>query len=221
MAPTPNFRSASDCWWVYIVLTRARTYYTGAAIDPDARFAKHVAGTGAKYLRGRRPLRIVYREKCASKSAALRREAEIKRMTRKQKEQLIMTQATTPQFFGSIKEEGVFHYGPCSTREAAAQEARRGEAHSGTVWTAELIPMPTYKIDGGCLLEAAAEDIYERWGERAAEEFAHLTNEKAQGEDAHRDLTARLTQVLTDWLKERGVAIEVLSNVREQPPASA
>jgi len=76
-------------WYVYIVLTERGTYYTGVAVDPDARFEKHAAGTGAKYLRAFRPVRIVYREKCTGKSAALRREIAIKRMTRHQKKMLI------------------------------------------------------------------------------------------------------------------------------------
>lgn len=78
-------------WFVYIVLTARDTLYTGIARDPDARFAKHLAGTGAKYLRGCRPVRLVWREEQPSKSAALRRELAIKRMTRAQKQQLIQS----------------------------------------------------------------------------------------------------------------------------------
>lgn len=79
-------------WSVYIVLTESATYYTGVAKNPEARFREHKKGTGAKYLRSFRPKRIVYRELCASKGNALRRETEIKRMTRQQKERLIATQ---------------------------------------------------------------------------------------------------------------------------------
>jgi putative endonuclease len=57
-----------------------RTLYTGIATDPEARLAQHNAGSGAKYTRGRRPVELVYREPTAGRSAALRREAEIKRL---------------------------------------------------------------------------------------------------------------------------------------------
>lgn len=80
-------------WFVYIVLTDRNTLYTGIARDPDARFAEHAAGTGAKYFRSCRPVRIVWRETQPSKSAALRRELAIKRMTRHQKQQLLQSTA--------------------------------------------------------------------------------------------------------------------------------
>ena len=50
---------------------------------------RHRAGKGAKYTRGRGPLELVYQEKTLDKSAALRREYQIKRLTRQEKEQLI------------------------------------------------------------------------------------------------------------------------------------
>jgi len=76
-------------WYVYIILTVRNTLYTGIAIDPEKRLADHLAGKGAKYLRAIKPLRILWRELHLDKSAALKREAAIKKLSRKEKEQLI------------------------------------------------------------------------------------------------------------------------------------
>ena len=65
------------------------SYYTGWTNDLDKRLAAHNAGKGAKYTRSRLPVTRVYHEVCGSKEEALRREIQIKRMTRSQKEDLI------------------------------------------------------------------------------------------------------------------------------------
>jgi putative endonuclease len=79
-------------WYVYIVRCADATLYTGIARDLQARIATHNAGDGAKYTKGRRPVALVYEEMVASRSAALRREYEIKRMTVPAKRMLIATQ---------------------------------------------------------------------------------------------------------------------------------
>ena len=77
-------------WYVYIVRCRDDTLYTGSTRDVDRRVAVHNSGKGAKYTRSRLPVSPVYREACPDKSAALRREIAIKRLTRLQKEALIL-----------------------------------------------------------------------------------------------------------------------------------
>ena len=59
--------------------------YTGIATDVDKRFAAHKSGRGAKYTRSHPPVAVVYREACGDKSAALRREAAIKKLPRAEK----------------------------------------------------------------------------------------------------------------------------------------
>jgi predicted GIY-YIG superfamily endonuclease len=81
--------SESRSWWVYILRCGDGTLYTGIALDVPARLAQHRAGTGARYTRGREPLELVYQEASPSRSAATRREAAIKRCSRRQKLQLI------------------------------------------------------------------------------------------------------------------------------------
>ena len=77
-------------WYVYIVQCRDKTLYTGISTNPETRVAEHNTGqNGAKYTRARRPVSLLYTEPAASRSAALKREIAIKRMTRKAKLALI------------------------------------------------------------------------------------------------------------------------------------
>jgi len=78
-----------DDWWVYILRCADGSLYTGMARDLMARLHVHNAGKGAKYTRGRRPLTLVYQEAWPHKSAALKREYQLKRLSRSAKEDLI------------------------------------------------------------------------------------------------------------------------------------
>lgn len=78
-----------SAWWVYILECRDGSLYTGVTKDIDGRVRAHNAGRGARYTRGRAPLRLVYREACGGRPAALRREAAIKRLKRDAKLALI------------------------------------------------------------------------------------------------------------------------------------
>ncbi|CAM2068854.1 GIY-YIG nuclease family protein [Sulfidibacter corallicola] len=64
------------------------TYYIGCTNDLEARIRTHNAGKGAKYTMGRRPVAVVYREAAPSRGDALRRERELKRLSRLQKVRL-------------------------------------------------------------------------------------------------------------------------------------
>ena len=76
-------------WKLYILRCGVGSLYTGITTDVQKRLAAHRSGKGAKYTRGRGPLELVYSEECGSHSDALRRELEIKRLTREEKEILI------------------------------------------------------------------------------------------------------------------------------------
>ena len=76
-----------DC--VYILECNDGTLYTGWTNDIDKRLKAHNDGKGAKYTKGRRPLKLVYLEELETKSEALKRENEIKKMTKDKKRQLI------------------------------------------------------------------------------------------------------------------------------------
>ena len=79
-------------WFVYILRCGDGTLYTGVTDDVQRRLAAHRVGKGAKYTRGRGPLELVYTQEQPDKSAALRREFQIKKLTRPQKERLISAQ---------------------------------------------------------------------------------------------------------------------------------
>ena len=76
-------------WYLYILRCGDGTLYTGITNDVERRLAAHRAGKGAKYTRGRGPLKLVYREELPNHSAALKREYEVKSMSRQEKEKLI------------------------------------------------------------------------------------------------------------------------------------
>ncbi|MBQ3503481.1 MAG: GIY-YIG nuclease family protein [Oscillospiraceae bacterium] len=76
-------------WYLYILRCRDGSLYTGITTDVDKRFLAHSEGRGAKYTRGRAPLELVYREECGSHSDALKRELQIKALTKAEKEKLI------------------------------------------------------------------------------------------------------------------------------------
>lgn len=76
-------------WIVYILECADKTLYTGITNDLKRRLAQHNAGQGAKYTKGRRPVKLVYREACESRSVATKREIEIKVMSRAEKLALV------------------------------------------------------------------------------------------------------------------------------------
>lgn len=76
-------------WYVYILQCGDGTLYTGITDDVQRRLQMHRSGKGAKYTRGRQPLELRYQETCGTHSDALRREAQIKKLTRTEKLQLI------------------------------------------------------------------------------------------------------------------------------------
>lgn len=75
--------------YVYMVECTDGSFYTGWTTDIPNRLAAHNDGTGARYTRGRGPVRLAYMEEAADKQAAQKREWEIKKLTRLQKEQLV------------------------------------------------------------------------------------------------------------------------------------
>ena len=80
---------AGPPWCVYMLRCRDRSLYTGITNDVPRRLAAHGAGRGGAYTRSRRPVRLVYREPAKDRSAALRREAALKRLTAQQKWALV------------------------------------------------------------------------------------------------------------------------------------
>ncbi len=76
-------------WGVYILRCRDGSLYTGIAKDVQARLKQHNEGRGAAYTRTRLPVKLVYHKEGWTRSEALVREAQIKRMPRARKEEMI------------------------------------------------------------------------------------------------------------------------------------
>lgn len=79
-------------WHVYIVQCADNTLYTGCTNNLTKRITKHNAGLGAKYTKVRLPVLLVYSQAVVSRSAALKREYEIKQLPRAKKLSLIAQQ---------------------------------------------------------------------------------------------------------------------------------
>ena len=78
-------------WHLYLVRCHDGSLYTGITTDVVRRFAEHQEnkGAGAKYLRGKRPLMLVFQKKLGSRSLALGVESKVKKLSKARKEELI------------------------------------------------------------------------------------------------------------------------------------
>ena len=82
-------KPSGDRWFVYMLRCADGSLYTGITKDVSRRCQQHNAGTASRYTRSRLPIVVVYQEVQRSKSLALKREAAIKALSRRQKEALI------------------------------------------------------------------------------------------------------------------------------------
>ena len=81
--------SSGDKWFVYIVQRADDSLYTGVTKDVSRRCEQHNAGTASRYTRSRLPVSLAYHEAQATQSLALKRELDIKAMSRQEKDALI------------------------------------------------------------------------------------------------------------------------------------
>ena len=79
----------NDQYYVYILKCSDNTLYTGITNDLEHRISMHNSGKGAKYTKARRPVVLQFSEIVEDKSMALKREIEIKKLSRKEKQNLI------------------------------------------------------------------------------------------------------------------------------------
>ena len=82
-------------YYTYILRCGDDTLYTGFTTDLEHRLQTHNAGKGAKYTKARLPVEMIYHEEYPTKEEAMRREAAIKKLTRKQKIELIKNRTKT------------------------------------------------------------------------------------------------------------------------------
>ena len=80
-------------WHLYLIRTGDGSLYAGIATDVARRFAEHQTGGGrcARYLRGRAPLRLVFKRRLGNRSLALKAERRIKSLPKYKKEQIVQS----------------------------------------------------------------------------------------------------------------------------------
>lgn len=81
-------------WSVYFVRTREGALYAGIATDVERRFDEHSSGIGAKYLRGKGPLELVWAQRVGERGDALRVEGKLKRMAKAAKEEIVASETS-------------------------------------------------------------------------------------------------------------------------------
>lgn len=80
-------------YFVYILLCADDSFYIGSTKDVEKRFKKHLEGKGAKYTKSHKPIKIIYQETFSSKSDALKREWELKKLSKSEKEEIVKNYA--------------------------------------------------------------------------------------------------------------------------------
>jgi len=85
----PRRKPARIEWFVYLIRCADGSLYTGITTDVKRRCQQHNAGTASRYTRSRRPVKLIYQEIHPSQSSALKREAAIKAMNRREKLKMI------------------------------------------------------------------------------------------------------------------------------------
>lgn len=83
-----HVRPRKGRWYVYLLRCADGSLYCGITNELKARIATHNTGRGAKYTRSRRPVKLAYVETVKTRSMALRREYQLKKLSKKNKEEL-------------------------------------------------------------------------------------------------------------------------------------
>lgn len=94
----------SSVWFVYMIKTRLNTLYTGVTIDVERRLAEHASGSvkGARYLRGKGPLTMVWHKQVADKRQAMQVEYRLKRLPRATKDKIVAQRASLETIFPEL-----------------------------------------------------------------------------------------------------------------------
>jgi len=76
-------------WFLYMLRCSDNSFYTGITTDLERRLTQHNDGIASRYTRSRKPVKMVYHETCDDRSAALKRECAVKKLTRVEKKRLV------------------------------------------------------------------------------------------------------------------------------------
>ncbi|MCL6407157.1 GIY-YIG nuclease family protein [Dickeya dadantii] len=88
-------KDSDTTWFLYLLRTGSGWLYTGITTDVDRRLAEHQSGKGARALRGKGPLTLVYHCVASDRSTALKWEYRVKQLSKMQKERLVQHQPST------------------------------------------------------------------------------------------------------------------------------
>nr|WP_306309276.1 GIY-YIG nuclease family protein [Xenorhabdus anantnagensis] len=115
-------------WYIYLIRTRDGLLYTGVTTNISRRFMQHVAGKGAKFLRGKAPLTLVYQSPVRDKGMALKVEYRVKKLSKQQKERLVIDQplCITTYLIKIGLSEKLFTQSESSAKEAITQTMTTG-----------------------------------------------------------------------------------------------
>ncbi|GAV21438.1 putative endonuclease [Mariprofundus micogutta] len=86
----------SSEWFLYLIRCSGGQLYTGITTDVERRFSEHKSGKGAKFLRGKGPLELVFQQQVGDRSAASRTEVRVKKMSKSDKEKMIISGTIKP-----------------------------------------------------------------------------------------------------------------------------
>ena len=96
--------AGATAWHVYLVRCADGSLYTGIATDVGRRLDEHANGVGAKYLRGRGPLELVYAQRVGERGLAQRVEHALKRIPRSEKEALVRSSPSRAALLRTLAE---------------------------------------------------------------------------------------------------------------------
>jgi putative endonuclease len=113
-------------WFLYLIECADGSVYTGIAVDVEARFEKHLNGTGARYTRSRKPLQVLASFELADRSSALRAEYRVKRLPASEKRAL----AAGARTLESVMPETVVGQAGIGTETELNVEAQEQESPS-------------------------------------------------------------------------------------------
>lgn len=97
-------QSKTVTWFLYIIRTAKQSLYTGITTDVVRRLHQHQNGSGAKYLKGHKDLRIVYQLHVGDKATALKLEYHIKQLSKQKKEQLVVNSPDLAKLLTTINQ---------------------------------------------------------------------------------------------------------------------
>jgi len=87
----PEAEKDARQWFLYLIRCYDGALYTGITTDVERRLAEHQAGKGAKYLRGKAPLTLVFQQRAGEHGAALQAEARVKKLSKADKEAFVQS----------------------------------------------------------------------------------------------------------------------------------